>query len=354
MGKSLHSTAYQHLHKLPPELAHKAAILGLKFLPPYPLNVTHDQLKVNVLGIDFPNPIGLAAGFDKSAKVTQELLNLGFGFVEVGTITPWRQSGNPKPRLFRLTEDDAIINRMGFNNDGSTFVRMHLLIDKVKGVFGINIGPNSETTDYLEDFKSNVRTFAPIAKYITINVSSPNTVGLRDLQEKDALSQLLFWVISVRDQTKIKCPILVKISPDITLLELDDIIDVALFRGIDGLIIANTTTKRPDSIISHLKIEPGGLSGPSLFNNTVKMLAHAYNRITEQHGNLILIGSGGVNDGKSALAQIMAGASLVQIYTSFIYHGPDIISSINLELLQLMKNLGVDNISKLVGVTAKQ
>jgi len=242
---------------------------------------------------------------------------------------------------------------MGFNNDGSLIVRMRIMLEKVNGIFGVNIGPNLHTTDYLEDFKSNVAIFAPIAKYITINVSSPNTIGLRDLQEKDALSQLLFWVVHTRDNTKAKCPILVKISPDIRLDELDDIIDIALFRGIDGLIIANTTTTRPESITSNLKIESGGLSGPALFDNTVKMLAHAYVRINQQCGDLILIGNGGIVDAASALAQIMAGATLVQIYTSFIYQGPDIVSNINLGLLQLLDTLGATNINQLVGTTAK-
>ena len=353
MKKFINDIILKTLHKLPPELAHRLAINGLKMFPSWPKNLNDDRLKIKALGMQFSSPLGLAAGFDKSAEVPQELLNLGFSFVEVGTVTPNPQRGNPRPRLFRLSEDSAIINRMGFNNEGVNTVRLQLFLNKSPGIIGVSVGPNATTLDYLEDIKLCITELAAHVKYIAINISSPNTQGLRELQKSDVLSQLLFWAKNARDKVNKTCPILIKISPDISFSELDDIIDVALYREIDGIIIANTTITRPNTVGSPLAVELGGLSGPVLFDNTVKMLAYAHCRIKEKQGNLVLIGSGGITTAVDALTQIMAGAALVQIYTSFVYKGPNIIDIINEDLIDLVTKMGVTNISQLIGVNAK-
>jgi dihydroorotate dehydrogenase len=354
MGK-FNSLIIKYLHKLPPEFAHRIAITALKSMPPWRTKITSSKLEVNILNMKFPNPVGLAAGFDKNAEATQELLNFGFGFVEVGTITPKPQYGNRKPRLFRLSEDLSIINRMGFNNVGSKIAAMQIVLNKINGIYGVNIGPNNFSNDYMNCYVECIKTFAPMARYIVLNLSSPNTNGVRELQERDVLSQLLFWVINTRNKTKSNCPILIKISPDISISQLDDIVDVCLFRSIDGIIIANTTISfNKDSLISKFSNEQGGLSGPLLHNNVTNMLAHAYMRIKKHNSNLILIGSGGITDGKTAIEQIKAGANLVQIYTSFIYQGPEVIKKINNELINLMDNYTVNNISELVGIDAER
>jgi len=353
MNKFLHDLVLKGLHKLPPEIAHRTAINCLKLFPSFSTPVFDNRLRVNCLGYEFPTPLGMAAGFDKSAEIPLALLDLGFGFVEVGTVTPKPQWGNPKPRLFRLTEDQAIINRMGFNNDGSKIVKMQLFLNKSQGNIGISIGPNAKSKDFTDDIVECITDLAPFAKYIDINISSPNTQGLRTLQHQDELSQMLFWAINTRNKVNRRCNLLIKISPDITLKELDDIVDVALFREINGIVIANTTVSRPNTIISSLGSERGGLSGPLLFDNTVKMLAHAYCRIKEKQGDLVLIGSGGITTGIQALTQIMAGASLVQIYTSFVYKGPNIINIINDDLIDCITKMGVTNISNLIGLNAK-
>lgn len=355
MNNNILSKIHKILLRLPPELAHKLAIWGLTTISNNKLIFWDQRLQVNTLGMTFRNPVGLAAGFDKNGEVIDELLNLGFGFVEVGTVTPLHQSGNKKPRLFRLSEDNAIINRMGFNNHGSFIISMRMILNKfhkTNKIIGVSVGPNSNAADYSDDITYCIEIFAPISKYVVINISSPNTSHLRDLQEKDALSQLLFWAVAAKNSVKPECKLLIKISPDISVTELDNIIDVAIFRGIDGMIISNTTVTRPENLISPLKSEPGGLSGPVLFNNSLKLISRAYTRIKHKNSTLTIIGSGGIVDGKTALAYISAGASIIQIYTGFIYQGPKIIEKINDELLGLLDSIGAKDINDVIGISA--
>jgi len=339
------------LFALPPETAHRAAITGFRFanvLPPRP--ATGRGLATQVFGLDFPNPLGLAAGFDKSAEVYGGLLACGFGFVEVGTLTPKPQAGNPKPRLFRLEADAAIVNRMGFNNDGYAAGLARLSASPPRGLVGVNFGPNKDAVDRVADFVVGVKTFAPHAAYLTINISSPNTVGLRDLQQRAALDDLVARVVEARDGAAVRRPLLVKIAPDLDLRALDDVCDVAIKRGADGLIISNTTIARPPSLRSPSAEEAGGLSGRPLFSPSTQWLARAYLRC---EGALKLIGCGGVEDGATALAKIEAGADLVQVYTGFVYRGPGIVGEILRDLDQAVAERGVVNVAALVGTRAR-
>ena len=312
MIAALGGLARPWLARLPPEAAHRAAILALKFSPSSAPPRSDPKLAVEAFGLAFPNPLGLAAGFDKSAEVAGPLLALGFGFVEVGTLTPRPQPGNPRPRLFRLTPDGALINRFGFNNDGYEAGRARLASRPPQGVLGVNFGPNKDAADRVADFVAGVRTFAPLASYLAINISSPNTAGLRDLQQRAALDDLVARVIEARDAAPVRRPLLIKIAPDLDLRGLDDVCSVAIARGADGLIVSNTTLARPPELVSSAAKETGGLSGRPLFAMSTRMLARAYLRC---EGAIGLIGCGGVEDAETALAKIEAGAQLVQIYT---------------------------------------
>jgi dihydroorotate dehydrogenase len=313
------------LNRLEPEVAHRAAISALKLAGGLPLPARpHDErLRVKLFGLDFPNPLGLAAGFDKSAEASAGLLALGFGFVELGTLTPRPQLGNPKPRLFRLSEDRAIVNRMGFNNDGYALAKQRLERARPAGLVGVNFGPNKDASDRVADFVLGAQTFAPLADYLTINISSPNTAGLRDLQRREALDGLIARVAEARDAAPKRRPLLVKIAPDLDLRELDDVCAVAIQRGADGLIISNTTIQRPPGLVSPEASESGGLSGPPLLALSTRLLARAFLRC---EGAIKLIGCGGVEGPESALAKIEAGANLVQVYTGFVYRGPRLIA----------------------------
>ena len=248
------------LRRLPAETAHRAAINGLKIAPPAQAPSSDPRLTVEVLGLKFPNPLGLAAGFDKNAEVPGAMLRLGFGFVEVGTLTPRPQAGNARPRLFRLREDAAVINRYGFNNEG--FERARARLDqRPPGLIGVNLGANKDATDRVEDYALGVRTFAALADYLTINVSSPNTPGLRDLQRRESLDDLIARVVDVRDETDPRRPLMLKIAPDLDAHGLEDIVATALIRRIDGLIVSNTTVARPATLTSRNRVESGGLSG---------------------------------------------------------------------------------------------
>jgi dihydroorotate dehydrogenase len=340
--------ALSALKLLPAETAHRAAIRAMKVAPPASRAPCHSRLGVEVLGLKFPNPLGLAAGFDKNAEIPGAMLALGFGFVEVGTLTPRPQAGNVRPRLFRLPEDGAVINRYGFNNVGFARARARLA-RRPAGLVGVNIGANKDSSLRAADYVLGVETFAPLADYIAINVSSPNTPGLRDLQRREALDDLVARVVAARDQTAPRRPILVKIAPDLDATGLDDIIAVALARRVDGLIVSNTTTARPASLRSSNRDEAGGLSGRPLFEPSTRLLARAYLSLG---GAIPLIGCGGVEDAKTALAKIEAGADLAQLYTSLSIKGVGVVAEILAGLERAVKERGVAGIGALVGSRA--
>jgi dihydroorotate dehydrogenase len=289
------------------------------------------RLAVRAFGLDFPNPLGLAAGFDKDGVAPDKLLSLGFGFVEIGTITPRPQSGNPRPRLFRLDRDRAVINRLGFNSAGHARAHANLARRRgAGGIVGVNLGANKESSDRIADYVAGIAAFADLASYFTINVSSPNTPGLRDLQQAAVLDELLSRVIEARDCATVRRPLLLKIAPDLRLSELDEIVRVARARKIDGLIVSNTTISRPASVASPRASETGGLSGRPLFDLSTQMLRETYERV---EGQFPLIGVGGVDGPQAALAKLEAGATLVQLYSALVFEGPELITRIKRGLL---------------------
>ncbi|XP_059201676.1 dihydroorotate dehydrogenase (quinone), mitochondrial isoform X2 [Centropristis striata] len=332
-------------------LAVKAIGLGL-----VPLNRYQDpaSLEVNALGLKFKNPIGIAAGFDKHGEAVDGLYKVGFGFVEVGTITPKPQEGNPKPRVFRLTADNAVINRYGFNSCGLAEAQQRLKAreetqQQQTGLpLGINLGKNKLSQDAGADYLEGVRVLGPLADYLVVNVSSPNTPGLRDLQGKAELHQLLQTVLKERDalQGERKPPVLVKIAPDLTEQDKQDIADVVTELGVDGLMVSNTTVSRPESLQDSNKSEVGGLSGEPLKDLSTRTVREMYN-LTK--GKVLIVGIGGVACGQDALDKIRAGASLVQLYTALTYQGPPIVIKIKRELEQLLKEQGFRSVSEAVG-----
>jgi dihydroorotate dehydrogenase len=337
-----------------PEDAHRLAIQGLRLLPPIRPRPDDAKLAVRAFGLNFPNPIGMAAGFDKSAEAPDALLRLGFGFVEIGTVTPKPQAGNPRPRLFRLERDEAVINRMGFNNDGADVVlrrlagRAHL-----GGILGVNVGANKDSADRVADYVKLIETFAPVASYFTVNVSSPNTPGLRNLQQASALDDLLAKVIDARERVRQNAgdsPVLLKIAPDLSLAELDDVVHIARSRRVDGMIVANTTVARPPTLREQTRAkEQGGLSGRPLFRLSTRMVAEAYVRA---EGAFPLVGVGGIDSGGAALTKIRAGASLIQLYSSLIYKGLGLVDDIKNDLASTLLRTGRDSLSEIVGADA--
>ncbi len=337
------------LFKLDPEIAHDLAIKSLKFnyLPKQIFQVEGEEiLNIKLFGINFPNPIGLAAGFDKSAEVYNSLLRLGFGFVEVGTVTPLKQFGNSKPRIFRLEEDNAMINRLGFNNDGIEKIKKRIRVEKKRGILGVNVGPNKDTKDQKNDFCSGLKNFFDIADYITVNISSPNTERLRDFHEQEKLQELFLSLNKIKQDKKTNIPILIKISPDIDDNNIKEISDIAIKNNISGVIITNTTNKNRKSLLSEHKNEDGGLSGVPLQEISTLMIQKFYQ---ELKGKVPIIGVGGINSGKSAYEKIKAGASLLQLYTGFVYKGPSIVKDIKKELIEILKNDGYQNITEAIG-----
>lgn len=336
------------LRRLPPEPAHNATLSLLRVAAPFVPRAKADdpRLAVSALGLRFPNPVGLAAGFDKDARVPDAMIKLGFGFVECGTLTPRPQSGNPRPRLFRLAVDGAVINRLGFNNEGAARAAAGLRERPRKGILGINIGANKDSVDRIADYRVAFSVLAPFADYIAVNVSSPNTPGLRGLQNRSELTRLLHMLVLERDVLKFHTPLLLKIAPDIELDALDDIVAVALGAGIEGLIVSNTTVARPASLASMHAGESGGLSGKPLFEPSTALLRQARARVGTK---LVLVGVGGVSSGAAAYAKIRAGATLVQLYTALALEGPSLIARIKGELLTLLARDGFARVSDAIG-----
>ena len=337
------------LFRLDPETAHDLAIKSLKFnlLPNKVFEVEDEQmLNIKLLGKIFPNPVGLAAGFDKSAEAYNPLLKLGFGFVEVGTVTPLKQFGNPKSRIFRLEDDGALINRLGFNNDGMEVIKNRIKSDRKKGILGINIGPNKDTKDQKNDFCLGLKNFFDIADYITVNISSPNTKGLRDFHAQEKLKDLLLTLNKIKKDNKTDIPLLLKVSPDIKENHISEIVDVAIKNNISAIILTNTTNGNRDNLVSEIKKEEGGLSGEPIQQISTNMIKKFYKQL---NGKIPIVGVGGVNSGKSAYEKIIAGASLIQLYTGFIYRGPSVAKDIKKELIQILKVEGVKNIEDAVG-----
>jgi dihydroorotate dehydrogenase len=335
------------LDRIEAERAHGLAIQALKLgVVPRDREADPDCLRQQLFGLTFGNPIGIAAGFDKNGEVVTPLFGLGFGFVEVGSVTPKPQPGNPRPRLFRLTEDRAVINRMGFNNEGTAAMAARLRTrPQGQKILGINLGKNKDQADAAADYVAGVETLGALADYLVINVSSPNTPGLRALQERAQLTALIGRVLAARAALGRKPPLLLKIAPDLIDEERADIAAVALESGLDGLIVSNTTVSRPPLRSMHAG-ESGGLSGRPLFAASTALLGEMYRR-TE--GRMPLIGVGGVASGADAYAKIRAGASLVQLYSALVFEGPGLVRRIKNELAALLKRDGLDSVAAAVG-----
>jgi dihydroorotate dehydrogenase len=335
------------LRCLPAETAHRATLKMVRLTAPFLRATAPDdpRLKVRALGLEFPNPVGLAAGFDKDAEVPAAMTRFGFGFVECGTVTPRPQAGNPRPRLFRLSEDQAVINRMGFNNRGMDQVARNLAARRDSGVIGINIGANKDSADRIADYVLAFERLAQLAAYVTVNVSSPNTPGLRGLQNREELSRLLDALTGARGRRALHLPILLKIAPDLDGNALDEIADVVRASGIEGLIISNTTIARPPLASAHAG-ETGGLSGKPLFLPSTQVLAGMHQRL---NGAVTLVGVGGIASGEDAYQKFRAGANLVQLYSALVFQGPGLVARIKRELLQCLERDGFANVNEAVG-----
>jgi len=337
------------LFNLDPEVAHDLAIKSLKFNPlPRKMFELEDEemLNIQLLGQDFSNPIGLAAGFDKSAEVYNSIIKLGFGFVEVGTVTPLKQFGNPKPRIFRLENDGALINRLGFNNDGMELIKSRINSGGKKGIVGINIGPNKDTKNQKNDFCLCLKNFFDVADYITVNISSPNTEGLRNFHDQEKLKELLVALNKIKKDNKSNIPLLLKVSPDIDESDIPEIIDVVIKNNISAIVLTNTTSGNRENLKNKAKNEQGGLSGEPLQQISTNMIKKFYKLL---NGTIPIIGVGGINSGKSAYEKIIAGASLLQLYTGFVYRGPSTAKDIKKELIQILKSDGIKNIKDAIG-----
>ena len=336
------------IFKLDPELAHNLAIKALKYnYIPNNKIPTNSLIETEIFGKKISNPIGLAAGFDKDAEVYNSFYKLGFGFVEVGTITPLKQYGNPKPRVFRLEEDEALINRLGFNNSGANRVSSRIKSNPPNGLFGINIGPNKDTKNRVEDYLIGLRKFYNLADYLTVNISSPNTENLRSFHNSNELSELLSEIENEKKILKSNIPIVVKISPDIHDNDVEKISELLLKYNISSVIISNSTDSNRENLKNINKLEKGGLSGKPLEVKSNFLINKFYKILGSK---IKIIGVGGVDSGKSAYEKIINGANLVQLYTGMVYQGPNIASKITKELIEITKNHSVKNISELVGI----
>src|SRR5581483_11679113 len=337
-----------------PEDAHLMAIRMLKFAPLPPARRDDPRLAIRTFGLNFPNPVGMAAGFDKNAEVPDALLRAGFGFVEVGTITPLPQPGNPRPRLFRLNPDGGVINRLGFNSQGADVALARLAARATAGgIVGINVGANKDSTDRVADYVTLIERFAPVASYVTVNISSPNTPGLRNLQQAAVLGDLLARVVAARNrvaQNSGPTPVLLKIAPDLALADLDDVVGIARARRVDGMIVGNTTVARPPSLRdAKTAAEAGGLSGRPLLPLADRMLAETFVRV---EGVFPIVGAGGIDSGKAALGKIRAGASLIQVYSGLVFRGLGLVAEIKRALLAELNREGLDSIKEFIGADA--
>ncbi len=335
------------LYRLDPETGHGLAIRALQAgLVPRAGTISTPRLRTRLAGLDLPNPLGLAAGFDKNATAVAPLLASGFGFIEVGAATPLPQPGNPKPRLFRLRADQAVINRFGFNNDGAGIIAKRLMKRPAHGIVGLNLGANKTSTDRAGDFASVLKTCGEFVDFVTVNVSSPNTEKLRDLQGKDALSALLAGVMDARETLSKPLPVFLKIAPDLSENDLQDIADVARAQKLDAIIATNTTLSR-DGLQSPDRDQAGGLSGAPLFEKSTRVLGQLAVLL---NGEIPLIGVGGIGSAEQAYAKIRAGASALQLYSALIYKGMSLVSDINTGLDTLLAQDGFDTISQAVGI----
>lgn len=341
------------LRRFEPETAHAVTLYALKHgLVPRPRRSPDAILAQDLWGLHFPNPVGLAAGFDKNAEVADVMLRLGFGFVEIGSVTPRPQPGNPRPRVFRLPDEEAIINRLGFNSEGAEAVAGRLERREREGIVGVNLGKNRDTADAADDYAKGTGALAQYADYLVCNVSSPNTPGLRALQGREALEDLLTRVqlVLVALGLRHPPPLLLKVAPDLTPGQLGDIANLALERGVAGLIVSNTTVARPADLRSPYRNEAGGLSGRPLFAASTEALRQAFR---STRGKLTLVGVGGISSGADAYAKIRAGASLVELYTALVYRGPGLVAEICRDLAALLRGDGFGHIREAIGADAR-
>jgi dihydroorotate dehydrogenase len=334
------------LLKMDAETAHGATIAALRLgLAPEQADPDPAELKTRICGLDLKNPVGMAAGFDKNAEVPRALAQIGFGMVEIGTVTPLPQTGNPKPRLFRVGEAEGVINRMGFNNEGHDAVFERLRGKRIGAALGVNIGANKDSVDFVADYVLGVKRFAPLADYLTVNISSPNTPGLRNLQGDEALTRLLGEVLSERARAKVRVPVFLKIAPDLDETALDQIAGVIKATDLDGLIVSNTTITRDMVAAMENAAETGGLSGKPLFNLSTQRLAQVRLRV----GDLPIIGVGGIHSPQSAVAKFEAGANAIQLYSALVFGGLDLLDRIKRGLASATRAAGATNVSALVG-----
>ena len=341
------------IFKLDPETAHNLAIKSLKFnfVPNLFQDGENDSLfKTTLFNKDLKNPIGMAAGFDKNAEVYNQLFRLGFGFVEVGTITPLSQYGNPKPRVFRLVEDEALINRLGFNNHGAQNVLDRIKRNSKTGILGINIGPNKDTQNRIEDYLLGLRTFYEFADYITVNISSPNTENLRNFHDQIRLDELLKEIKKEKKNINSKIPIVVKIAPDINNNEIEKISEVLINNEVEAIIISNTSNVTREKLIDIQKHQKGGLSGKPIEDKSNLLINKFYKYLKNR---IKIIGVGGVDSGTSAYNKFIAGAHYIQLYTGMVYKGPNIVSTIKSDLSKLLLKEGVKNFTEIVGNKSK-
>jgi len=355
LNKNMFSFLRPYIFSLNPEVAHDLAIKSLKFnfIPEKFFKVKDEEmLETNFLKKKIRNPIGLAAGFDKSAEVYESLYKFGFGLIEVGTVTPKKQLGNPKPRMFRLEEDEALINRLGFNNDGMEAVLERLNHSRdLPGILGVNIGPNYNSNSYEKDFLKCLHDVMkkPLANYATINISSPNTENLRDFHDKEKLESLIKSLNKLKQESKsfYEYPIFLKVSPDITESTIEKISEIIIKHSISGVILTNTSNKNRTSLKSYDKEEEGGLSGKPIKDLSTKLIKSFYKKLK---GKAYIIGVGGVDSGKSAFEKIAAGANVIQLYTGMIYKGPGIVKEIKKELIEILKSKDLKNINDAIGL----
>ena len=357
MSRILFKIAKPFLHKMDPENAHQMTLKALKTgVMPCPARVSDPKLKTNLWGRVFPNPLGLAAGFDKNADVVGQMLHMGFGFVEAGTVTPRPQEGNPRPRVFRDADHEAVINRMGFPNGGLDNFRHNIekffeAKPRPPGIIGINIGMNKGVEDPAKDYCVLVRALGPYADYLTVNISSPNTPGLRNLQARENLVPLLIRIMDERTKScgKDAPPLLVKLAPDLTDEQLADVAACLIECKVDGVILGNTTLDRPDYLPANFYEQQGGLSGRPLTDKSTGIIKRFYKHT---NGQLPIIGAGGISSAEDAYAKIRAGASLVQLYTALVFQGPDLVGDILNGLVRLLNRDRIDHISKATGLDA--